>query len=182
MRYCTHYLSHTIPFLWKFHSIHHSARNINSFTTYRLHAFEILIGTMISVVPVAIIGGSFESVMIVKLFDTSWGYVVHTDCRMHIGFLSRILVTPQYHKIHHSNSREHFDTNFSSHFVIWDNIFGTRYTGNKAPSSYGISNFPVEPRNAGLLTAIKYWALQFVFPIKSIIPAKYLKRSAESKL
>ncbi len=168
-RYCTHYLSHKIPLLWGFHSIHHSATEINSFTTYRLHAFEILIGTIISVLPVAIIGGNFESIMIVKLFDTSWGYVVHSNCVMKIGILGKILVTPQYHKIHHSSSRVHFDTNFSSHLTLWDILFNTRYTGNQPPIKYGIEDFPVEPDKLSFVTAFKFWYLQFIFPMQSLI-------------
>jgi hypothetical protein len=38
-----HVLNHKIPFLWKFHAVHHSQRQLNFFTDFRYHPFEYII-------------------------------------------------------------------------------------------------------------------------------------------
>jgi hypothetical protein len=48
-----------------------------------------------------------------------------------------VIVSPQYHQIHHSMDEEHRDLNFSV-CPIWDHLFGTWYAGSRVPSAYGI--------------------------------------------
>lgn len=56
-RFFIHYLYHKVPFLWRFHSIHHSANVLTPVTLYRVHFVEYLFNTMRSILVAGLLGG-----------------------------------------------------------------------------------------------------------------------------
>jgi sterol desaturase/sphingolipid hydroxylase (fatty acid hydroxylase superfamily) len=135
-----HLLMHKIPFLWEFHKIHHSATSLTPFTQYRIHPVELIINNIKGLVIKGIITGVFlylanGNVSIITFLGVNIlnfvFYFVGANLRhshvklKYFNFLETVLISPFQHQIHHSNKKEHFDTNLGSRFAIWDFLFGT---------------------------------------------------------
>ncbi|MFT0167465.1 sterol desaturase family protein [Paraburkholderia mimosarum] len=123
--YLFHRAQHRIPILWSMHSLHHSDAAINASTTNRHYWAEFAIKSM----TIYMMGG-----IIFKVSSTIIGFYVvlgfynffpHMNLRVGLGRWWMVLNSPQYHRIHHSSLREHWNCNFSGLFPIFDVIFGT---------------------------------------------------------
>ncbi|NQY66283.1 MAG: sterol desaturase family protein [Flavobacteriales bacterium] len=138
--YIIHHLLHRVPFLWKFHKVHHSATVLNPFTQYRIHPVELIISNIKGIVIKGLITGLFFYIangsislltfLGINILDFAFMFVGanlrHSHVRLkYFDFLENILISPFQHQIHHSNKKEHFDTNLGSRLAIWDYLFGT---------------------------------------------------------
>lgn len=149
LAYWSHRLRHRFRLLWYFHAIHHSQERLNPFTTKRFHPVENLFHKLvILLIPMAIVGGSLEMWYLYFLLDAVWDYIIHSNLRLNLGPLKYLVVTPQFHRVHHSRERAQFDRNFSDRFVIWDHLFGTAHTDYTAYPATGVPDYPSgEPGN-----------------------------------
>jgi sterol desaturase/sphingolipid hydroxylase (fatty acid hydroxylase superfamily) len=124
--YWTHRLQHTFPALWAQHKLHHSERSLCAATNFRHHWLEELIRIFTMWIPMGILikvnGGAGA---ILAPFIAYWGFFIHTNARIPLGPLTRVIAGPQVHRIHHSMHREHYDKNFAAFFPLWDIVFGT---------------------------------------------------------
>jgi sterol desaturase/sphingolipid hydroxylase (fatty acid hydroxylase superfamily) len=127
--YVSHWIRHRVDWLWLFHAIHHSQEAMNPLTNLRSHPVDQIAHRVIHIIPAFILGGEPEFWFWFGGIDNLWGYFVHSDLRVNLGPLKYLIVTPQYHRIHHSIERRHWNKNFSDRLVIWDYLFRTRYAG-----------------------------------------------------
>ena len=140
--YVTHRLQHKVPLLWHFHAVHHSAEVLTPLTLYRMHPVDlILTGLTVSVLTGVAYGGLFYLTgeapqqmtvfglnIIVMLFYVFGYNLRHSHVWLaYPQWLSRILVSPAQHQIHHSSDPKHFDKNMGLIFSFWDGLFGTLY-------------------------------------------------------
>ena len=138
--FLVHYLMHKIPLLWEFHKIHHSATTLTPFTQYRIHPVELIINNIKGLVIKGLITGVFlyfsnGSVSIITFLGVNiFNFIFyffganlrHSHVKLkYFNFLETFIISPFQHQIHHSNKREHFDTNLGSRLAIWDYLFGT---------------------------------------------------------
>ena len=138
--FLVHYLMHKIPLLWEFHKIHHSATTLTPFTQYRIHPVELIINNINGLVIKGLITGVFlyfsnGSVSIITFLGVNiFNFIFyffganlrHSHVKLkYFNFLETFIISPFQHQIHHSNKREHFDTNLGSRLAIWDYLFGT---------------------------------------------------------
>jgi sterol desaturase/sphingolipid hydroxylase (fatty acid hydroxylase superfamily) len=170
MSYVAHYLRHKVRWLWFFHTIHHSQENLNPLTVYRVHAFEAVINTAIRTIPMAFVGGSAERWVWFIELDIVWHCFIHANVRTNLGPLGRIVVSPQFHRIHHSSLPDHFDKNYGERLMLWDWLFGTMHpdTSTYPPTGVnGLEPWSVERASSfrGLATA---WAGQVAYPFVKI--------------
>jgi sterol desaturase/sphingolipid hydroxylase (fatty acid hydroxylase superfamily) len=140
--FVAHMLMHRIPLLWHFHEVHHSAEVLTPVTVYRVHPVE----RMISVVSVAVLGGlsaaafgfvSHTQVAPVTILGVNGFFFVFSELiaslrHSHIWisygpFLSRILISPAQHQIHHSVAQQHLEKNYGFTLAIWDWLLGSLY-------------------------------------------------------
>jgi len=126
--YFTHWLFHKISVLWKLHKLHHSDRAVDTITTFFHHPLEaianFLLNTLIFVlfdvpVPVILLYGVVASIHAPLthfkiLLPEKWN-----------KFLSYLIVTPNFHRIHHSLDMKEGNSNFGIIFPFWDRLFGT---------------------------------------------------------
>ena len=167
-----HWVRHKIPFLWEFHKIHHSPRELNFFTNQRAHPMD-KIAIVTVTIPFLLLDLDIAVTTFIgwTLFKEIHLYMIHGNIRTNFGPLRYILTTPQSHRIHHSIEPEHRDMNFAVHFVIWDFLFGTQWTKWDEYADTGIEDgdFPLEAtrRIPDLLTTMYR---QFIHPFKKIIP------------
>lgn len=126
--YYQHVLTHKIPFLWKFHQVHHSDRDLDVTSALRFHPVEIILSMMLKTMVISLMGANVVGVMVFEIILSSMAIFNHANLYIHpkLEKLIRIFfVTPQMHIIHHSEERFESDTNFGFNFSIWDRIFKT---------------------------------------------------------
>ena len=180
LAYWSHRWRHEIRPLWHFHAIHHSQERLNPFTTKRFHPLENLAHKLvIMMVPLAIVGGSMEVFYLYFLLDAVWDYFIHSSVRINLGPLRHILVSPQYHKVHHSTQREHFDANYADRFVIWDWMFGTMVKDSDVFPATGVPGYPnrISPRWLPL-DFLRQHLVDLWYPFKMIARDWRLRRQA----
>lgn len=125
MFYLCHLIRHKARWLWYFHAIHHSQEDLNPMTTHRSHFLEGLINTAIRFVPIAFIGGTPITWTVFTVLNGFWGYFIHANVRTNLGPLKYVIVSPQFHRVHHSKLPEHWDKNYGERLILWDWMFGT---------------------------------------------------------
>jgi sterol desaturase/sphingolipid hydroxylase (fatty acid hydroxylase superfamily) len=143
VQYWTHRAYHEIPFLWRFHAVHHSAEYMDWMAGSRLHMFE-LITTRVSILGVLYLLGFSESVMNIYIIIVGFQAVFnHANVRLP-GFFAQapvkyLIVTPDFHHWHHSSEREAIDRNYAAHFAFIDYLFGTAVKSDRRfPGKYGV--------------------------------------------
>lgn len=136
-----HYLHHRIPLLWSFHKVHHSAEVLTPVTAYRFHPFDIMATGLILALVVGPYVGIYQFMFSGSLLDvnpTAYGFVLilflltanfrHSHIPIHYSNgLSKFLVSPAMHNVHHSSNWKHFDKNMGFMFSIWDKLAKTHY-------------------------------------------------------
>lgn len=143
VQYWTHRAYHEIPFLWRFHAVHHSARYMDWMAGSRLHLFELL-ATRVSILGVLYVLGFTEAAMNVWIVIVGFSAVfIHANVRVPIAFahapLKWLIVTPDFHHWHHSSEREAIDRNYAAQFAFIDYIFGTAVKADRRfPGKYGV--------------------------------------------
>ena len=138
--YVFHRAAHTIPALWAFHSVHHSAERLTPLVAGRVHPFEMALSEPVRAATAALVlgpalyfaEGSLNLVTVYGisltglLFGALGNQLLHSETPISFGTrLDRILVSPAIHQIHHSRATRHWDRNLGGLLSIWDWMFGT---------------------------------------------------------
>jgi sterol desaturase/sphingolipid hydroxylase (fatty acid hydroxylase superfamily) len=145
--YWMHRWMHEVPWLWRFHAVHHSAEQIDWLVSTRAHPVDLVLGRLSGYVPMFVFGLAqpIQNVMDpvslgVVLVGTMWGFFIHANVRWRLGPLGWLVSTPAFHHWHHTND-EHANRNFSTMLPWVDRIFGTYYMPrNQWPPGYGIDD------------------------------------------
>jgi sterol desaturase/sphingolipid hydroxylase (fatty acid hydroxylase superfamily) len=132
--YAFHRAQHRFPVLWAMHSLHHSDRAVNVSTTQRHFWAEQAIKSATIYLVVGLLFRTNDRIAAIYGVLTFWNYVAHMNLRLGFGPAWFILNSPQFHRVHHSCRREHYDRNFAGLFTIFDAIFRTAHV--PAPGEY----------------------------------------------
>lgn len=144
--YWSHRFAHEVPFLWRFHSIHHSTRHLDWISGLRAHPFD---GIFLAPAFVMLIAAGFspEYTGALTVLQFFIGIFSHANVRWRLRPFHKIVFTPEFHHWHHADEPEAINTNYSIFLPVWDLIFGTYYMpADRRPEVYGVS----EPIPAGL--------------------------------
>lgn len=127
--YVAHRIFHSIPVLWNWHSLHHQEEVIDASTGILHHPFEILINALASSLIFTILGAPAWLFAFMAFLDVPLNSILHGNIKVIPAALqnrlSRVLVTPGDHLLHHSVAQAHHNKNFGHVFSIWDHTFGT---------------------------------------------------------
>lgn len=127
----THRLLHRVPFLWNFHKVHHSIKEMGFAGHLRYHWMEPILYKSLQYIPIAIIGGfDAQDVAIVYFFAITIGHLNHANVGWNYGPLKFILNNPKMHIWHHAKelpSHLKYGMNYGLTLSIWDYIFKTDY-------------------------------------------------------
>jgi sterol desaturase/sphingolipid hydroxylase (fatty acid hydroxylase superfamily) len=126
--YYQHVLTHKIPFLWKFHQVHHCDRDLDVTSALRFHPVEILFSMMLKTFAISLMGANPKGVMVFEIILSSMAIFNHANFFIHPRIeklLRLVVVTPQMHIIHHSEEQFESDTNYGFNLSIWDRLFKT---------------------------------------------------------
>ena len=127
----THRLLHRSNFLWNFHKVHHSVKEMGFAAHLRYHWMEPIVYKSLLYIPIAIIGGfDAQDVAIVHFFAIVVGHLNHANLGWDYGFLKYIFNNPKMHIWHHAKKLpEHvrYGANFGLTLSLWDYLFKTDY-------------------------------------------------------
>ena len=167
--YLTHVVRHKVAVLWYFHAVHHSQRELNFFTEYRVHPLDDIFVYTIGFIPIFMLDHSFVSVVAIVWLRHWHTRLYHSNVRSNLGPLRYVLVTPQSHRVHHSIDPRHHDTNFGLTFSIWDHLFGTQWRNYDEYPETGIEDhdFPFE-QGTGVFGVVSRLVGQLVYPFRKI--------------
>jgi len=128
LRYGVHVLSHRIPVLWRIHQVHHSDPDFDVTTGVRTHPGEVLLIQVVSLASIALIAPPPIAVVVVGFATAVQNLFSHGNVNLAPwmeALLRTFLITPDLHRIHHSDQYEEQNTNFGFLFPWWDRLFRT---------------------------------------------------------
>jgi sterol desaturase/sphingolipid hydroxylase (fatty acid hydroxylase superfamily) len=126
--YVWHVLAHRVPWLWRFHLVHHVDRDLDASTALRFHAGELALSVPWRAMQIAAIGVPPDALRLWQNLLLLSILFHHSNVELPIDverFLARLIVTPRIHGIHHSVVPEETHSNWSSGLTVWDYLHGT---------------------------------------------------------
>lgn len=135
--YVVHYAFHKVPFLWRFHSIHHSSKALDWIAGSRSHFVDDTLVRGLVLAPL-MLGFSQSIILAYLVFVILHATWVHCNFGPSVKWLEPFLIMPRYHHWHHTSQKEGIDKNFAVHFPWIDKIFGTYYYPEGWPERYGL--------------------------------------------
>ena len=149
-----HWIQHNIKWMWKFHIIHHSDPHVDVTTGLRHHPGENIFRLLFTIIAVLISGANFGLVMMYQTISVFFAHLTHANIAIPSSvdkILSYIIVTPNFHKIHHHYLQPHTDSNYGNIFSIWDRMFQTTtLIKNKHNIRYGIDTHLDSEENSSI--------------------------------
>jgi len=162
VQYWTHRAFHEVPWLWRFHAVHHSSRHMDWLAGSRIHFLEALVQRTCVMLPLYLLGPARGALDAYVLFAALQAVLVHANVGLRFGPLAWILTTPQYHHWHHGSERPALDTNYAVHLPLYDKLFGTYHMpGAHWPAEYGATT-PVPDT----------WLGQLLCPFRRVEPER----------
>jgi sterol desaturase/sphingolipid hydroxylase (fatty acid hydroxylase superfamily) len=155
--YWTHRMFHAVPWLWRFHSIHHSIEELDWLAAARVHPVDQILTKGVSLIPVVALGFSEWAIGIYALLYQWQSILIHSNVRIGFGPLRWLVASPEFHHWHHSNDLEARDKNFAGQLSFLDALFGSIHMPHgQAPTAYGLDR-PMPQR----------YAFQLLYPFVS---------------
>lgn len=126
--YWLHRAFHAVPWLWRIHAVHHSDIDFDATTAHRHHPFEPLLSSLVAMPvvlalgaePIMLLAYNVARLAVAALTHGNLSYAPAVDAR-----LRRVLVTPDFHRLHHMAERRYTDSNYAGIFAFLDHLFGT---------------------------------------------------------
>ena len=126
--YGYHVACHKLPWLWRFHRVHHLDLEVDATTAFRAHPFEFLSSQFLKLAIVYALGAPAVAVLAYEILLNVFAMFSHSNVRLSetVDRVARLLVvTPDMHRIHHSTYQPETDSNYGVMIPLWDRLFGT---------------------------------------------------------
>lgn len=143
-QYGVHRAMHEIPWLWKFHAVHHCPAQMDWLAGSRMHFGEVLLTRSVVILPIYLLGFAESAVNAYIIWVGIQAVLIHANTSLPFGRLEYVLATPHFHHWHHAADAEAIDRNYASHLPVLDMLFGT-YVGysERWPETYGVVGKPL---------------------------------------
>ena len=135
-QYWAHRATHQVPFLWRFHKVHHSIEEMDWLAAGRLHPLDSIFTRSVTVLPLYLLGftkATFGAYLGLTLLQAIF---IHANVRFRFGPLRWITATPEFHHWHHALAPT--TTNFAGNLPLLDVVFGTCHLPGHMPPAYGM--------------------------------------------
>lgn len=143
--YLIHVIQHKIAWMWHFHKIHHTDKEVDATTALRHHPVESVFRVGALFMAIITMGIPIWMVMLYQSLSAFMSQFNHANIHLPHWVdkgLSWIIVSPDMHKVHHSRYQPETDSNYANIFSIWDRLFGTFVTVKDTTSlSYGLDEY-----------------------------------------
>lgn len=140
--YWGHRLSHQLPWLWRFHAVHHATERMYFLANTRTHPVDMVVTRLFGLVPLYLLGlagpgmAGTAAPAALMLVGLAWGFFIHANLRWRFGPLEWLVATPAFHHWHHSRN-DHINRNYAATLPVLDRLFGTYYLPKHWPAEYG---------------------------------------------
>jgi sterol desaturase/sphingolipid hydroxylase (fatty acid hydroxylase superfamily) len=124
--YAWHRANHEIPFLWRFHQVHHTDTAMDTTTALRFHPGEFLISSLLNLLVFIALGMGLTALTVYKSVMLAIILFHHSNVRVPArvdAALRRLIVPPSMHRVHHSDIPAETNTNYGTVFSFWDRLF-----------------------------------------------------------
>ncbi len=148
-----HWVEHRVPFMWRFHIIHHTDTKVDVTTALRHHPGESVFRAAFTILAIFVAGVPVGVVMLYQTLSALFAQLTHANMRVPRQLdklLSYVLVSPHMHKIHHHYQLPLTDTNYGNIFSIWDRLFGTYAEAEPQSLVYGLDTHMREKEHSRL--------------------------------
>jgi len=128
VRYAVHRSYHAVPILWRVHQVHHSDPDFDLSTGARAHPLEVTLMQGANLAAVAILAAPPAAVLALELFSAAQVFFSHANASLPAWIekpLRRVFVTPDMHRVHHSEEVSEQSRNLGDIFPWWDHLFRT---------------------------------------------------------
>lgn len=138
--YLAHRAFHAVPWLWRFHAIHHSIEELDWLAAARVHPLDQVLTKSASLLPVFALGYSEVAIAVFVGVFQFHAFFIHANTRVNIGPLKWLIASPDFHHWHHANERAAYDKNFAGQLPIFDMIGATLHLpgDQRFPTKYGV--------------------------------------------
>jgi sterol desaturase/sphingolipid hydroxylase (fatty acid hydroxylase superfamily) len=139
--YLQHMVFHAVPLFWRLHRMHHTDLEVDVTTGARFHPIEILLSMGIKMLLVLALGPSALAVLIFEVILNAASMFNHANVKIPLAldrFLQLFIVTPDMHRVHHSNAKRETNSNYGFSLSIWDRLFRT-YTKEPGAGQLGMT-------------------------------------------
>ncbi|WKX74241.1 sterol desaturase family protein [Streptomyces sp. XD-27] len=148
--YLVHRLSHSNPWLWRLHGVHHVPDKVNVGNNGVNHILDVVLTQGCVQLSLALVGFSADTVLTAGLFAVAQGYFCHANIDVRIGVLNHVLAGPEQHRLHHSvdlSEAGHFGGDLS----VWDRAFGSfTWHPDRAPVAVGLHDPATFPETGAI--------------------------------
>ncbi len=136
-QYWGHRFTHTVPLLWRFHSVHHSIERMDWLASARLHPLDSAFTQALTILPLFLLGYDGRVFAGAAVFVTLLAIFQHANVRFRFPGLRWIVNTPEWHHWHHAIDADARDKNFG--LPVVDKLFGTAYLPkDRRPTGFGV--------------------------------------------
>ena len=144
-----HRLLHKSDFLWGFHKVHHSVKEMGFAAHLRFHWMETVIYNTLQFIPLGMLGFTLEQYLGVYIVSILIGHLNHANIRLPLGSFKYVLNNPQMHIWHHTKdlpTKYSKGCNFGLSLSLWDYLFKTAYVPSDGRDNklgfFGVESFP----------------------------------------
>lgn len=163
--YWGHRLQHRVEFLWRFHKVHHSAEQLDWLAAHREHPLDSVYTIGLINLPAFILGFPMETIAGLIAFRGIWAIYIHSNVRLNLGPLKKIIGAPELHHWHHHLDRD--AGNYANISPLMDILFGTYTCPDHEPEAVGIKEpFP------------RSYLAQLIYPL---LPASWIRKFTRQK-
>lgn len=134
--YWLHRAYHRVPLMWRLHAPHHLDQHLDSTSALRFHAGEVALSALLRMVPIILLAAPFAHVVAYETLLLAGAIFHHSNLRLPPRLeaaLSRLVVTPSIHWVHHHATWADTNSNYAGVFSLWDPLFGTRSRTPRKP-------------------------------------------------
>jgi sterol desaturase/sphingolipid hydroxylase (fatty acid hydroxylase superfamily) len=138
--YLTHRMFHTAR-MWRFHAVHHSSEHLEWVSAGRFHPVDQVLHGVLSDVVMLVLGIPPEVLAWLMPFNVGTSALVHANLDWDFGWFRYVLVSPVYHRWHHTSAERGGSSNFAGTFPLYDLAFGTFHMpAGQRPDAYGVDD------------------------------------------
>lgn len=126
--YWWHRANHVVGILWRFHEVHHLDRFLDTTSAVRFHFGEVVLSALARAGVIILLGMPFASVVVFEVVVLCAAIFHHSNLCLPAAIekpLSRLIITPSIHWVHHHAVRADTDSNYGTFFSFWDRVFGS---------------------------------------------------------
>ena len=124
-----HRANHEVALLWRFHEVHHLDHFLDATSAVRFHFGEVFLSALARAAMIVVFAIPLSSVLVFETLLLAAAIFHHSNLAIPAALertLSRLVITPSIHWVHHHAVRQDTDSNYGTLFSFWDPLFGTR--------------------------------------------------------